>query len=96
MGEKKYVTGSEPKPLLTALGEFVNLSFYDPFLVFSKLSEKACMWQVRVYSVFGDTINKLPALERTLDGVIKYASFLKITARKISPLFSGLNYLFSQ
>lgn len=34
------MTGSEPKLLLTALGDLVSLSFYDPFLVFSKLSEK--------------------------------------------------------
>lgn len=34
------MTGSEPKPLLDALGELVGLSFYDPFLVLSKPSEK--------------------------------------------------------
>lgn len=34
------MTGSEPKPLLIALRELVNLSFYDPFLMLSKLSEK--------------------------------------------------------
>ena len=50
-------------------------------------------WNARVYSIVGDTINKLPGLGTTLDIVIKYASFLKITARKISPLFSDLNYL---
>lgn len=50
-------------------------------------------WNVRVYSVVGDTINKLLGLGTTLGIVIKYASFLKITASKISPLFSDLNDL---
>jgi len=50
-------------------------------------------WNVRVYSTVGETIKKLLGLGTTLDIVIKYASFLKRTVSKTSPLFSGLNYL---
>lgn len=70
-----------------------------PFLAFNKLSESyqkknlqfdlsQLAWNIGVYTIDGDNINKLLGLGTTL---IKYSILIKIAST--SPLFSDLNYL---